>query len=66
LLENGSSKPTRHGYSGVFRFRIWWCGNWEEVLVDDRLPTVGNKLVFIHASAGNEFWPSLLEKAYAK
>ena len=53
--------------SRVFcRFRIFWNGEWVEVLVDDRLPTVNGKLAFTTSQSQQVFWMSLLEKACAK
>ncbi|XP_077272050.1 calpain C isoform X1 [Temnothorax americanus] len=60
-----SSSPTAE-YAGVFRFRLWWCGAWVEVLVDDRLPAVHGRLAFVQSRHSDQFWPALLEKAYAK
>ncbi|KAH9487987.1 hypothetical protein Btru_066755 [Bulinus truncatus] len=54
-------------YTGMFRFNFWWYGNWTEVIVDDYLPTDGDQLIYCqNRERQNEFWPCLLEKAYAK
>lgn len=54
------------GYNGCFTFRFWQYGQWEEVRIDDLLPTIDNNLIFLSSPEKNEFWSSLLEKAYAK
>ncbi|XP_071129404.1 calpain-B-like [Mytilus edulis] len=54
-------------YAGLFRFNFWWYGKWVEVIVDDLLPTDGRELIYARNNSDlDEFWPALLEKAYAK
>ena len=54
-------------YAGAFRFNFWRYGEWVEVVIDDRLPTIDNERIFCqNRESKNEFWSSLLEKAYAK
>ncbi|XP_064483867.1 calpain-A-like isoform X2 [Ornithodoros turicata] len=55
-------------YAGVFHFVFWKDNRWVDVVIDDRLPMLngGEGYLSIKSGDDNEFWSSLVEKAYAK
>ena len=46
--------------------RFWQYGEWVDVVVDDYLPTLQDQPCFLKSDTPNEFWPAMIEKAYAK
>lgn len=52
--------------SSSLLYQFWRFGKWMDVVIDDYLPTLNKRLLSVQSKSGNEFWVSLLEKAYAK
>uniref|UniRef100_A0A4W4HFN5 Si:ch211-202f3.3 n=1 Tax=Electrophorus electricus TaxID=8005 RepID=A0A4W4HFN5_ELEEL len=49
--------------------KFWRFWKWVDVVIDDKLSTLSGELIFVKPKTPNpqnEFWPALLEKAYAK
>jgi len=51
---------------GIVLCRFCKEGEWQYVLIDDRLPVVGSRLCYAHHEDRDLFWGPFLEKAYAK
>ncbi|XP_075719882.1 calpain-13-like [Rhinoderma darwinii] len=68
LLENIMPADQRYSkcYAGIFHFKLWHLGEWMDIVIDDMLPFLDGKYLSVQPSCKNEFWPCLLEKAYAK
>uniref|UniRef100_A0A674JDH6 Calpain 13 n=1 Tax=Terrapene triunguis TaxID=2587831 RepID=A0A674JDH6_9SAUR len=68
FLENVLPKDQgfKENYAGIFHFRFWHFGDWVDVVIDDQLPFLNGRYLSVQPRSRNEFWPSLLEKAYAK
>ncbi|CAD5113908.1 DgyrCDS3067 [Dimorphilus gyrociliatus] len=64
IQEWNAKKPET--YKGIFKFSFCRLGKWMDVVIDDRLPTRNNGLIYSRSNNKNEFFSSLVEKAYAK
>ncbi|CAL1529011.1 unnamed protein product [Lymnaea stagnalis] len=56
-------------YTGMFVFNFCSKGIWKQVYIDDFIPTDASEMepkYCRNTERSNEFWPCLLEKAYAK
>lgn len=66
LLEKIFEKTPVTRADGQYIVQLFINGAWIEIPVDDRLPSRNGQLLYCHSKGGDELWPSLLEKAYAK
>ena len=55
-------------YNGSFEFYFFGSNTWTKIKIDDRLPfnVDKNESLFCVSSNKEEFFPAILEKAYAR
>ena len=52
--------------NGLYFVKLFFCGEWRSILIDDNVPMFDNKFLFPTISDSNELWPQLLTKAILK
>ncbi|KAI9143901.1 hypothetical protein BKA69DRAFT_1122933 [Paraphysoderma sedebokerense] len=53
--------------SGKYMVKLYWCGAWRKIIVDDRIPVdAEGKPLLISSPIENEIWPLILTKAILK
>jgi len=60
---------TDYANRGLYGLKFYKNGKWRQVIIDDRLPYQSQNAttpLFAHSNDTDEFWVSLIEKAYAK
>jgi len=68
LMKHKHQPPQEYNNAGVYAVKFWRGNAWRIVVVDDYIPCGGDGLpCFASLSEGScEFWPLIVEKAYAK
>ncbi|KAL4472263.1 hypothetical protein ABPG72_011624 [Tetrahymena utriculariae] len=69
MMSRGIYPPLFHFLSqyGIYVMKFFKNYKWRYVIIDNRLPCLENgEIIFSQCATKNEFWVSLIEKAYAK
>eukprot|EP01083_Nonionella_stella_P116263 345309_1 len=61
--ETGLPTPSDNG---LYFIKLFFCGQWRAVLIDDKVPMFDGKLLFPNIADTDELWPQLLTKAILK
>ena len=51
---------------GAYSLNFFCNGEPHNIIIDDRIPTRSESIVYLRVVKGNELWPLLLDKAWAK